>query len=133
MHSLIITAHPSHEGFTHRIAAAYRSQREKLGHTTETLDLYAAEWRLPFFHFETRESMRILSPEQVVMQDKVSRADEIVVVFPVWWVSMPAILKNFFDSIFTSGFAYRYIPGKTFPQQLLKGKTARVFATCDAR
>lgn len=77
--------------------------------------------------------MKILSETQKIIQDKISRADEIVFIFPTWWVNVPAILKNFFDNIFTSGFAYRYNKGSMFPEKLLTGKTVRVFTTCDAQ
>lgn len=67
------------------------------------------------------------------IQAKITAADELVFVFPIWHVNVPAILKNFFDTIFTGGFAYQYTQNTfIFPKKLLKGKTARVFCTCDA-
>ena len=39
MNTLIVTAHPSPEGHTHQIAAAYREAREKRGDHVESLDL----------------------------------------------------------------------------------------------
>ena len=33
-------------------------------------------------------------------------ADLIVLVFPLWWAGRPAVLKGWFDRIFTQGFAY---------------------------
>jgi putative NADPH-quinone reductase len=40
---------------------------------------------------------------------------------------MPAIMKNFFDSNFLTGFAFKYENGKSVG--LLKGKNARIIAT----
>lgn len=54
-------------------------------------------------------------------------ADELVFVFPIWWGDAPAILKNFIDCNFHSGFAFRYENGR--PIGLLKGKSARIIAT----
>ena len=101
MHSLIITAHPSSHGFTHAIAHKYKETKEKNGHTVEILDLYKTDLHLDFMAYEEKSDMKQLSPACLVMQANITDADELVFVFPVWWVNMPAILKNFFDTIFT--------------------------------
>ncbi|UVI36268.1 NAD(P)H-dependent oxidoreductase [Brevibacterium spongiae] len=44
--------------------------------------------------------------EVVREQEKLRRADAIVVQFPLWWYGMPAILKGWFDRVFVSGFAF---------------------------
>lgn len=45
-------------------------------------------------------------------QDKLREADLLVLQFPLWWYSMPAILKGWVDKVFESGFAYDVIdPG----------------------
>lgn len=38
-------------------------------------------------------------------QDKLPRADTLVVQFPLWWFGPPAILKGWFDRLFVQGFA----------------------------
>jgi putative NADPH-quinone reductase len=48
-------------------------------------------------------------------------------------VNIPAILKNFFDTVLTPWFAYKYRKWSMFPRKLLTGKKARIFCTCDAR
>lgn len=39
-------------------------------------------------------------------QKLIKEAEYMWVVFPIWWTSMPAILKGYIDRIFLSGFAY---------------------------
>ena len=39
-------------------------------------------------------------------QEKLLRADALVVQFPLWWYGMPAILKGWFDRVLVSGFAF---------------------------
>jgi NAD(P)H dehydrogenase (quinone) len=34
------------------------------------------------------------------MHEKISNADEIVLVAPIWWGQIPAIMKNFIDTNF---------------------------------
>lgn len=41
------------------------------------------------------------------LQAKIAEADELIFIFPIWWGDAPAILKNFIDSNFTAGFAFR--------------------------
>lgn len=45
---------------------------------------------------------------------------------------MPAILKNFFDVNFSAGFAFNFIAGKSMPEKLLTGKTAKLYFHSDA-
>lgn len=42
----------------------------------------------------------------VTEQEKLSRADAVIVQFPLWSFGMPAILKGWFDRIFVNGFAF---------------------------
>jgi putative NADPH-quinone reductase len=133
MHSLIITAHPSTQGFTHAIAQKYKEIKEKNGHTAQILNLYTTELKMGYLTYEEKADMKKPDTIRDAIQAKITAADELVFVFPVWHVNMPAILKNFFDTIFTGGFAYQYTKDTfIFPRKLLKGKTARVFCTCDA-
>jgi putative NADPH-quinone reductase len=133
MHSLIITAHPSSKGFTHAIAQKYKETKERNGHTVEIVNLYAPENQMHFLCYEEKGEMSVCNPTQLLLQEKITAADELVFIFPIWWVNVPAVLKNFFDLILTPGFAYKYTKNTIiFPKKLLTGKTARVFCTCDA-
>jgi len=109
MHSLIITAHPSSHGFTHAIAQKYRETKEKNGHTVEILDLYKTELQMDFLHYEEKSDMKTIDPAVSAIQKKITETEELVFIFPIWWVNVPSILKNFFDRILTSGFAFQYV------------------------
>ena len=51
-------------------------------------------------------------PEEIRReQARVDRADALAFVFPVWWWSFPAILKGWFDRVFSEGWAYSFEPG----------------------
>lgn len=129
MKTLIITAHPSPTGFTHAIAKVVKEKREEIGGTVEILDLYKTELKQDFLRFENLRTLPE-DPTRIAMQDKISSADELVFIHPIWWLAQPAIMKNFLDQNFMPRFAYRYIDGKRVG--LLKGKRARVYVTCDA-
>lgn len=133
MHILIITAHPSSHGFTPAMAQKYRETKEKNGDTVEILDLYKTEFKMGYLDYEEKSDMKKPDAIRDAIQAKIILANELVFIFPIWHVNVPAILKNFFDTIFTGGFAYQYTKDTfIFPKKLLTGKTARVFCTCDA-
>jgi NAD(P)H dehydrogenase (quinone) len=127
MHSLIIKSHPRADGFTHSIASSYKSKIEKTGNTATILDLCESTHFQEYAKFgDNKYILEDASTKR--MQDLIRTADEIVWVFPVWWMDCPAVMKNFWDRNFTTGFAFRYnADGKV--DKLLTGKTTKVFAT----
>lgn len=126
---LIITAHPSSRGFTHKIADAYKTSSEEAGHTAELLNLYTTDLKQEFLRFEDPHDMGNPDPIRDVMKQKITDSDELIFVHPMWWVGPPAIMKNWLDNNLAGGFAFKYVNGR--PVGLLKDKTARVFITCD--
>lgn len=130
MKSLIITAHPSSKGFTHLIAEAYKKGREEAGHEAEIFDLYRTELKQGFLTYEEKSDMARPDPVRDAIQAKITAANDIVFVHPLWWVSMPAIMKNFLDVNFAAHFAFKYVNGR--PVGMLHGKTGSVFITCDS-
>ena len=131
MKQLIITAHPSSKGFTHKIAKTFKKASEAKGNEVETMNLYHKKYAQDFLAFEELSDLWAEDKVRDRIQKKMSEADEYILIFPIWWGSMPAIMKNFFDTNFSYGFAFRYHSGGKV-DKLLLGKTAKVFATCDA-
>lgn len=127
--TLLIVAHPSPQGFSHRIAKACAQALLARAREVEVLDLYAPENRQDFLSFENVKNIP-KDPSVTFMQQKIAESRELVFIFPVWWYAEPAILKNFWDKNFAAGFAYRY-EGRILPEGLLKGKSVRIFATMD--
>jgi len=128
MQTLIVTAHPASQSFTKKITEAYQKAKQDSGNSVEILDLYKTDLRQDFLQFENPHDLSA-DPARDAIQTKITAADELILIFPIWWGDAPAILKNFLDQNFTTDFAFRYEKGK--PVGLLKGKTARIFATCD--
>lgn len=128
MKTLIITAHPSSHGLTHGIAHAIKESREEKKGEVEILDLYKSSFQQGFLAFENIKDVK-LTPYHEALQAKITSADELIFVHPLWWMSMPAIMKNFIDQNFTPRFAYQYKEGKRVG--LLSPRTARVYITCD--
>jgi NAD(P)H dehydrogenase (quinone) len=103
MKKLIITAAPNKSSFTHKIALKLKEKYIN----SEIINLYDNKYKLDFLEFENKRAM----PEKEtikLIQEKIKSFEEIIFVFPVWWGGMPAIMKNMFDSVFISGFAFEY-------------------------
>jgi len=62
-----------------------------------------------------------LTDAQVLQaQRDVVEADAVTVVYPLWWLSMPAMIKGYVDRVFARGFAYESRNGVV--HGLLSGK-----------
>lgn len=44
-----------------------------------------------------------LEEDLVKAQELIRWADHLVFVYPIWWGTMPAVLKGFFDRVFLPG------------------------------
>lgn len=126
MNKLIITANPSTKWFTHAIANKFKELSVNNWDNVEILDLYKTNLKQEFLTFEDLNE-KWIDETTKKLQEKITWADELVFVFPIWWWDMPAIMKNFYDSNFTAWFAFKYENWK--PVWLLKWKTARIIAT----
>ncbi len=129
MKTLIITAHPATNAFTHRIATLLKEEREKEGKNVEIFDLYKTDLKQDFLSFESRQELKLENPIRTQIQNKMKEADEYVFIHPLWWLNMPAIMKNFLDQNITAGFAFHYENGKRIPH--LTDKKVRLYITCD--
>lgn len=65
------------------------------------------------------------------MQQAIADAEHVVLVYPTWWGSMPALLQGFFDRAFLPGYTFRYRKDSSFWDRLLSGRSARVITTMD--
>lgn len=110
MRNLLVISHPDPNSLTHAIADAVadglRASDPLAG--IEIADL-AAEG------FDPRETARDLAvhlqtatpaDDVIAEQTRIDRADRLVLVYPVYWWSFPALLKGWIDRVFTNGWAY---------------------------
>jgi putative NADPH-quinone reductase len=127
---IVIDGHPDKLSFGYALVEAYRAGAAEGGAQVEVLRLIDLNFD-PILRAGYRE-IQPLEPDLVRAQDLIRAADHLVVVYPSWWVSTPALLKGFFDRAFLPGFAFKYHKTGPFWDQLLKGKTGRIIHTMDA-
>ncbi|MBH3410698.1 NAD(P)H-dependent oxidoreductase [Pseudomonas putida] len=148
MKVLIVHAHPEPQSFTAALrdqaAATFRAQ----GHEVQVSDLYAMGWNpvASADDFSQRENPDYLvyaleqrlgvksgsiAPDIQQELDKRLWADLLVLNFPIFWFSAPAMLKGWIDRVLVSGVCYG---GKRFYDQGgLAGKRALVTVTLGGR
>jgi putative NADPH-quinone reductase len=72
-----------------------------------------------------------LEPDLLDARAAIEAASHLVIVTPIWWGALPALLKGFIDRVFLPGWAFRNT-GAALPEGLLAGRTARVVSTMDS-
>ncbi len=127
MNILIITGNPKETSHTKTIAEVYKEASLKEGHEVRILSVYAHEYMMAYSKGARLPEDDPNIPLIKASQELITWADELVFIHPVWWSSLPAGLKNWIDSVFVPGFAYKYVEGKS--EKLLGGKKAKVFCT----
>ena len=127
---LIIQGHPDHESYGFALAEAYKKGAASSG--AEVREIVVAELDFdPNLQYGYRKRTD-LEPDLLHAQDLIKWAEHIVVVHPVWWGSVPALLKGFFDRVFLPGFAFKKQEGSlTKWDKLLKGRSAHIISTAD--
>ena len=73
----------------------------------------------------------MLEPDLARAQALLEWADHVAVFTPLWWGSVPALLKGFFDRTLERGWAFRY-KDNGMPEGLLAGRTGRLGVTSDS-
>ncbi|WP_322920167.1 NAD(P)H-dependent oxidoreductase [Nocardioides renjunii] len=123
---LVIDAHPDPSSLTAQLAASYAAGA---GDTAVTLVLRDLDFDLTLrTGYRTPQD---LEPDLARAQELLEWADHVAVFTPVWWGSVPALLKGFFDRTLERGWAFRYRENG-MPEGLLAGRTGRLAVTSDS-
>lgn len=121
---LIILGHPDKDTYSGQIADSYQLGAEEGGHTVTRVNLGDLQFD-PILHKGYKE-IQALEPDLLDLQEKIRVADHIVIIYPNWWCTMPALLKGLFDRFWIPGFAFNFDKATKKLIQRLTGKTGRV-------
>ncbi|EJN01458.1 NAD(P)H-dependent oxidoreductase [Herbaspirillum sp. YR522] len=122
---LIVHAHPEASSLTRHLADGAAQALQAQGHDVLTSDLYVMGWKAVF---DAQDFPQRRNPARLCFikesehafahgcqtadvqreQDKLRRADAVILLFPLWWFSMPAIMKGWVDRVWAFGLAYGY-------------------------
>jgi NAD(P)H dehydrogenase (quinone) len=139
---LIVTCHPEPQSLNHALARHCVTTLAGFGHRVVESDLYAMRWKavvdgedFPAEPQGTRlqpgsASRRAteggsLTADVAAEQAKLLAADAVIFQFPLWWFGPPAMLKGWFDRVFSNGFAYGITaPGARYSTRYGEGRLA---------
>lgn len=126
---LLIQGHPAPDSYCQALASRYASAARADGHELRELTLAQLVFD-PLLHQGYRGEQP-LEADLLAAQADILWAEHLVFVYPIWWGSVPALLKGFLDRVLLPGFAFRYHKGKAFPEGLLKGRSADLLVSMD--
>ncbi|WP_072803715.1 NAD(P)H-dependent oxidoreductase [Rhodococcoides yunnanense] len=122
MNILWVFAHPDHRSLNGSLRDAAVKSLVDRGHTVEQSDLYRMNWNpvvsAADYGHDTADRLHVATASSNALRDgalaediadeqaKLDWADAVVLQFPLWWFSMPAILKGWVDRVFIEGFGY---------------------------
>ncbi|SNT50343.1 NAD(P)H-dependent oxidoreductase [Rhodococcoides kyotonense] len=146
MNILWVFAHPDERSLNGSLRDSALASLAEAGHTVEQSDLYRMGWNpvvsAEDYGHDPAQRMQVATASSTALrngtlasditaeQAKLHRADAVVLQFPLWWYSMPAIMKGWVDRVFIEGFGYniRRETGGTrrYGDGLMAGKRAMI-------
>jgi NAD(P)H dehydrogenase (quinone) len=123
MKAHILFAHPNLQSFNGQLRDAAIKTLEAKGWTVTISDLVQMKFKASadaddftelcnpdFFDIQTEQQMAVrkgtFTADIQREHQLLSEADLIIMQFPLWWYSMPAVLKGYIDRVFSMGWAY---------------------------
>jgi NAD(P)H dehydrogenase (quinone) len=127
---LVINGHPIRDSFTGAVAESYARGARESGSTVELIHLGDLKFD-PILHYAYTKIMP-LEPDLARAQELIKSCSKLVICYPQWWGSGPALLKGFIDRTFLPGFAFKYRDKSALWDKLLAGRTAELWLLSDS-
>jgi len=124
---LIINGNPNKNSLSRAIASAYKRGAEEKFHVVKMLNLCELKFD-PVLRGEYSKRTKV-EKDIKKSQELIRWADHLLIIYPVWWHTMPALMKGWFDKTFLPNFGFKYVKGKRLPTKLLEGKSAQMIKT----
>lgn len=132
MHALIVVGHHDPQSLTHALARQIAAGLANAGHGSEIADLASEGFDPRFGLADHAVHRRLAAPPADVLreQGRIERADALVLVYPIYWWSLPALLKGWVERVFSNGWAFDYEGGITVKK--LRGMKVHLVAVAGA-
>lgn len=119
MNVLVVYAHPVEGSFCSAVRDRAIAALEASGHSVRVTDLYADGFTPELSEWEHEHHLEPDKPGITGSVDDLRWCDTIVLVYPTWLSSQPAILKGWIDRVWVSGVAYHLPTGSNRIRPLL--------------
>lgn len=152
MNVLLVYAHPEPQSLNGSLKDFAVRRLNASGHAVQVSDLYSMQWKavLDASDYTAGTQSTRFDPAQASLQafqngtqsadiareqEKLRWADALILQFPLWWFSMPAILKGWIERVYACGFAYGVGEhsdshwGDRYGEGTLAGKRAMLIVT----
>ncbi len=131
MRVLVIYCHPVAESFAAAAHATVLQALRDAGHEVTDVDLYAERFDPVMSRQERLDYLNTERNERLVKRydDQLVGAEALVLVYPAWWYSMPAMLKGYFDRVWLPGVAFDVTPTGVVTTERLKALRRIVVVT----
>ncbi|MDR7090632.1 NAD(P)H-dependent oxidoreductase [Cellvibrio fibrivorans] len=126
---VVIVGHPDSNSYCASLAENYVKVAAEKGHDVKLFKLGDANFD-PILHHGHNQRQE-LEPDLVTIREAILWASHLVFVYPIWWGSIPALLKGFFDRTFLPGYAFSYRKNSVWWDRLLAGRSAHLIVTMD--
>jgi len=123
---LVILGQPQRRSYGGALAQAYIDGAREAG--AEVKEMYLGELQFNACANASQPPAG-LEPDLQRAQEAIRWADHLVFVYPIWWGTIPALLKGFVERAFTEGFAVKFRDDSPWWDRLLKGRSARLIVT----
>ncbi|MBI3575410.1 MAG: NAD(P)H-dependent oxidoreductase [Gammaproteobacteria bacterium] len=124
---LVILGQPQRHSYGGALVKAYADGARAVG--AEVKELYLGELKFDPLATPTLTHPTELEPDLKSAQEAIKWADHMVFVYPIWWGTIPALLKGFIERSFLPGFAVNFREHSIWWDKLLKGKSAQLIVT----
>lgn len=146
MKVLFVFAHPEPKSLNGSLKDIAVNKLKRMGYEIKVSDLYRMEFKAVLDH---KDFLNLANPERfnpIAEQmhavetnsfanditeeiNRVKWADIIIFQFPIWYGSMPAIMKGWYERILANGFSSNMFKGLVYDKGLMKGKKAMLSFT----
>jgi NAD(P)H dehydrogenase (quinone) len=124
---LVILGQPQRQSYGGALMQAYVEGARETG--AQVKELYLGELQFDPVGTSNLAPPAGMEPDLASAQEAIKWADHLVFVYPIWWGTIPALLKGFIERVFLPGFAVNFRENSPWWDKLLSGRSARLIVT----
>lgn len=127
MKVVIVFNHPYEGSYCTAILNAVTNGLQKAGHTADIIHLDDDNFD-PVMRVNDLKGFKgsvPCDPQVLNYQRRITEADHLAMIFPIWWELMPAMTKGFIDKVIFPGVAYDYDNSGRYPKMISRWKNIK--------